>query len=149
VSTSNGIDWSLDNRTAYYIDTPTGRVDQFDFDLASGTLTNRRPLVEIPAADGSPDGLIVDAEGFIWVCLWKGAAVRRYAPDGQLAMVIPTPAAQTTKCAFGGPNLDELFITSAWTGLTDAELSAQPLAGGLFRCRPDVRGRAPNRFSGR
>jgi sugar lactone lactonase YvrE len=149
VSTSNGIDWSLDNRTAYYIDTPTGRVDQFDFDLASGTLTNRRPLVEIPASDGSPDGLIVDAEGFIWVCLWKGAVVRRYAPDGQLAMVIPTPAAQTTKCAFGGPNLDELFITSAWTGLTDAERSAQPLAGGVFRCRPGVKGRAPNRFSGR
>lgn len=149
VSTSNGIDWSLDNRIAYYIDTPTGRVDQFDFDLATGTLTNRRPLVEIPSTDGSPDGLIVDADGFIWVCLWKGAAVRRYAPDGRLDMVIPTPAAQTTKCAFGGAALDELFITSAWTGLTDAERAAQPMAGGLFRCRPGVKGRIPNRFGGR
>ncbi len=149
VSTSNGIDWSLDNRTAYYIDTPTGRVDRFDFDLPTGTLTNRRPFVEIPAADGRPDGLIVDAEGFVWVCLWKGASVRRYAPDGRLDMVVPTPAAQTTKCAFGGASLDELFITTAWSGLTDAEREAQPLAGGVFRCRPGVKGRPPNRFAGR
>lgn len=149
VSTSNGIDWSPDNRIAYYIDTPTGRVDQFDFDLSTGTPTNRRPFVEIPSAEGSPDGLIVDAEGFVWVCLWKGAAVRRYAPDGRLDMVIPMPAAQTTKCAFGGANLDDLFITTAWTGLTDAERAAQPLAGGVFRCRPGVKGRPPNRFAGR
>ncbi len=148
VSTSNGIDWSLDNRTAYYIDTPTGRIDCFDFDLATGTLTNRRPFVEIASADGSPDGLIVDAGGFIWVCLWKGAAVRRYAPDGRLDLVIPTPAAQTTKCAFGGPDLDELFITSAWTGLSDAERASQPLAGGLFRCRPGARGKAAHRYLG-
>ena len=149
VSTSNGIDWSPDNRIAYYIDTPTGRVDQFDFDLPAGTLTNRRPFVEIPSAEGFPDGLIVDAEGCVWVCLWKGASVRRYAPDGRLDITIPTPAAQTTKCAFGGANLDELFITSAWTGLTDAERAAQPQAGGLFRCRPGLKGRAPNRFAGR
>jgi sugar lactone lactonase YvrE len=149
VSTSNGIDWSLDNRIAYYIDTPTGRVDQFDFDLATGTLSNRRPLVELPAGAGGPDGLIVDAEGYIWVCLWKGAAVHRYAPDGHIDMVIPTPAAQTTKCAFGGANLDELFITSAWTGLSDTERAAQPLAGGLFRCKPGVKGRPAHRFQGR
>jgi sugar lactone lactonase YvrE len=148
VSTSNGIDWSLDNTIAYYIDTPTGRVDQFDFDLSTGTLRNRRPFVEVPSAEGSPDGLVVDADGCVWVCLWKGSAVRRYTPDGRLDMVIPTPAAQTTKCAFGGPDLDELFITSAWTGLSDAERAAQPLAGGLFRCRPGVKGRVPNRFSG-
>ena len=147
VSTSNGIDWSLDNRTAYYIDTPTGRVDQFDFDLDAGTVSNRRPFAEIAPDDGSPDGLIVDAEGFVWVCLWRGSAVRRYAPDGRLDMVIAIPAAQTTKCAFGGPDLDELFITSAWIGLTDQERAAQPLAGGLFRCRPGVKGRVPNRWS--
>jgi sugar lactone lactonase YvrE len=149
VSTSNGIDWSLDNRIAYYIDTPTGRVDQFDFDLSTGTLTNRRPLVEIPADAGKPDGLIVDAEGYVWVCLWQGAAVHRYGPDGRIDMVIPTPAAQTTKCAFGGANLDELFITSAWTGLSATERAAQPLAGGLFRCKPGVKGRPAHRFSGR
>jgi sugar lactone lactonase YvrE len=149
VSTSNGIDWSLDSRIAYYVDTPTGRVDQFDFDLPTGTLMNRRPLVHVPADAGKPDGLIVDAEGYVWVCLWQGSAVHRYAPDGRIDMVIPTPAAQTTKCAFGGANLDELFITSAWTGLSDAERAAQPLAGGLFRCKPGVKGRPAHRFRGR
>ena len=146
VSTSNGIDWSPDNRTAYYVDTPTGRIDTFDFDLTSGVLGHRRPFVEIASDDGSPDGLIVDAEGFVWVCLWKGAAVRRYSPDGRLDTVIPMPVAKVTKCAFGGPNLDELFITTAWTGLSEAERTQQPLAGGLFRVRPGVRGKRVNRF---
>jgi sugar lactone lactonase YvrE len=146
VSTSNGIDWSLDNRIAYYVDTPTGRVDRFDFNVTAGALRNRRPFVEIAAEDGFPDGLVVDAEGFVWVCLWRGGAVRRYAPNGKLDMVIPVPASQTTKCAFGGPKLDELFITTAWIGLTDDERKAQPLAGALFRCRPGVKGRTPNRW---
>jgi sugar lactone lactonase YvrE len=109
VSTSNGIDWSPDNRTAYYVDTPTGRIDAFDFDLIEGVLSNRRPFVEIAAGAGSPDGLIVDAEGFVWLGLWKGAAVRRYSSDGRLDREIPMPAAKVTKCAFGGPDLDELF----------------------------------------
>ena len=148
VSISNGIDWSLDNRTAYYVDTPTGRIDTFEFDLGSGALFHRRPFVTIPPEQGSPDGLIVDAEGFVWLCLWKGGAVRRYAPDGQLDTVISIPATQVTKCAFGGPNLDELFITTAWAGLTESERAEQPLAGGLFRFRPGVRGKRVNRFGG-
>ena len=146
VSTSNGIDWSLDNQTAYYVDTPTGRIDIFDFDSAKGVLSNRRPFVEIPSNEGHPDGMIVDAEGFVWVCLWKGAAVRRYSPDGRLDRVIPMPATQVTKCAFGGPNLDDLFITTAWVGLSESERAQQPLAGALFRIRPGIRGRVANRF---
>lgn len=146
VSTSNGIDWSPDNRTAYYADTPTGRVDTFDFDVTTGVLGHRRPFVDIASDDGSPDGLIVDAEGFVWVCLWKGAAVQRYSPDGRLDSVIPMPATQVTKCAFGGPDLDELFITTAWSGLTETERAEQPLAGGLFRVRPGVKGKPVNRF---
>jgi sugar lactone lactonase YvrE len=148
VSTSNGIDWSPDNRTAYYADTPTGRVDAFEFDLGSGALFHRRPFATIPSEHGRPDGLIVDADGFVWVCLWKGGAVRRYAPDGQLDTVISMPASQVTKCAFGGPDLDELFITTAWVGLTDAERAEQPLAGALFRVRPGVKGKRVNRFGG-
>lgn len=149
VSTSNGIDWSLDNRIMYYIDTPTGLVEQFDFDEATGGLSNRRPLTAIPSDEGSPDGLVVDAEGFIWVCLWRGGAVRRYAPDGRLDMAIPTGANQTTKCAFGGPDLDDLFITSAWIGLAPEERAAQPDAGRLFHCRPGVKGRPPKRWGAR
>jgi sugar lactone lactonase YvrE len=146
VSTSNGIDWSPDNRTAYYVDTPTGRVDIFDFDIATGALSHRRPFVEIASDAGSPDGLIVDAEGFVWLCLWKGAAVRRYAPDGRLDTVIPMPVTQVTKCAFGGPDLDELFITTAWIGLTEIQRAEQPLAGAMFRARPGVKGKPVNRF---
>ena len=146
VSTSNGIDWSPDNRTAYYVDTPTGRIDTFEFDLASGVLGHRRPFVEIASADGFPDGLIVDAEGFVWVCLWKGAAVRRYSPDGRLDRVIAMPATQVTKCAFGGPDLDELFITTAWIGLSESQRDEQPLAGALFRIHPGVKGKAANRY---
>jgi sugar lactone lactonase YvrE len=146
VSTSNGIDWSPDNRTAYYADTPTGRIDTFDFDLPAGVLSHRRPFVEIASEAGSPDGLIVDAEGFVWLCLWKGSAVRRYSPDGRLDRVIPMPATQVTKCAFGGPDLDELFITTAWIGLSETARAEQPLAGALFRVRPGVKGRVANRF---
>jgi sugar lactone lactonase YvrE len=148
ISISNGIDWSPDNRTAYYADTPTGRVDAFEFDLGSGALFHRRPFATIPSGQGYPDGLIVDAEGFVWVCLWKGRAVRRYAPDGRLDTVISMPASQVTKCAFGGPDLDDLFITTAWVGLTDAERAEQPLAGGLFRVRPGVKGKRVSRFGG-
>jgi sugar lactone lactonase YvrE len=148
VSTSNGIDWSLDNRTAYYVDTPTGRIDSFDFDVEAGVLSNRRPFVEIPSSDGHPDGLIVDAEGFVWLCLWQGAAVRRYSPDGLLDRVIPMPATQVTKCAFGGRDLDELFITTAWVGLSESERQQQPLAGALFRICPGVKGKRVNRFGG-
>lgn len=146
VSTSNGIDWSLDQRTAYYADTPTGRIDAFDFDLPAGVLSNRRPFVEIPSSEGRPDGLIVDAEGFVWLCLWQGAAVRRYSHDGRLDRVISMPVTQVTKCAFGGPKLDDLFITTAWTGLSESERAQQPLAGALFRIRPGVQGRVANRF---
>lgn len=146
VSISNGIDWSPDNRTAYYVDTPTGRVDAFDFDLEAGALSRRRPFAEVPTNAGFPDGLVVDADGGVWVCLWQGGVVRRYDPNGRLDTIIPVPATQVTKCAFGGPDLDELFITTAWIGLNDIERADQPLAGGLFRCRPGYRGRAANRF---
>ena len=146
VSTSNGIDWSPDNRTAYYVDTPTRRIDTFDFDVSTGVLSHRHSFVEIASDDGSPDGLIVDSEGFVWVCLWQGAAVRRYSPDGRLDRVIPMPATKVTKCAFGGRNLDELFITTASIGLSDTERAEQPLAGALFRIRPGVKGKAVNRY---
>jgi sugar lactone lactonase YvrE len=146
VSTSNGIDWSPDNRTAYYVDTPTGRIDVFDFFLSTGAIENRRPFVTIPPGAGHPDGLIVDSEGFVWVCLWKGGAVRRYSPDGKLDRVIEMPVSLVTKCAFGGPDLDVLFITTAWIDLSEDQRAEQPLAGGLFRCRPGVKGKAINRF---
>jgi sugar lactone lactonase YvrE len=148
VSISNGLDWSLDGRTMYYIDTPTRRVDRFAFDPASGEIADRAPAVAIREGAGWPDGMTVDAEGYLWVALWDGWGVERYAPDGRLDRRVEVPAAQTSSCAFGGPDLDLLFITTAQEGYPPGGLPDQPLAGGLFVCRPGVRGRAPFRFGG-
>lgn len=142
VSTSNGIDWSPDSRLMYYADTGTRRIDVFDFEVETGAIANRRPLVTIGDADGKPDGLIVDEEGFIWVALWQGSAVRRYSPAGRLVQQIDLPVSCPTKCAFGGPNLDELYITSARTIVTTAEQKQrEPHAGSLFVTNAGVRGR--------
>lgn len=148
VSISNGIDWSPDGHTLYFTDTVLGRIDRFDFDPASAAINNRRTFLEFPIDIGFPDGLVVDAEGYLWVALWEGGSVHRYAPDGTLVLVLPVPASQTTKCAFGGPDLSDLYITSAWIGLDSGERSLQPMAGGLFRVRSAGRGRLPNRYAG-
>ena len=87
-----------------------------------------------------PDGMTVDEEGFLWVAFWGGSAVRRLAPDGRVDATVRFPVTQVTSCAFGGPDLSDLFVTSARSGVTEAALSDQPLAGGLFRVRPGVRG---------
>jgi sugar lactone lactonase YvrE len=146
VTISNGIDWSLDGRRMYYVDTPTRRIDVFDFDVATGAITNRRTFVEVPADAGMPDGLTVDAAGFVWVALWGGAALRRYAPDGTLERVVSLPVTHPTSCAFGGAALDELYVTSARIALTREERKRQPQAGGVFRLRPGVSGRPANLF---
>jgi sugar lactone lactonase YvrE len=116
--------------------------------LDTGASANRRLFVAIPADVGYPDGLIVDADGFVWIALWDGGAVHRYAPDGRLDRIMSVPASQTTKCAFGGRDLSDLYITTAWGGLDDKTRKIQPHAGSLFRARPGVRGKAVNRFAG-
>jgi sugar lactone lactonase YvrE len=148
VTTSNGLDWSLDGRLLYFVDTGTGRIDVFDVDVDAGTISHRRPLVTIPPAQGKPDGLIVDAEGFLWLALWSGGAIHRYAPDGRLDRAIAMPVMYPTKCAFGGPDLSDLYVTSAWTALSAEEREASPHAGSLFHLRPGVKGRAAHVFAG-
>jgi sugar lactone lactonase YvrE len=141
---SNGLGWSPDGGTMYYVDTPTRRIDAFDYDLASGAISNRRPFVEIDG-EGRGDGLCVDVEGAVWVALWPGWSVRRYLPDGTLDAIIPLPVAEVSSCVFGGPSLDTLYITSARSTLSDEERAAQPHAGSLFRASVGTRGvpRAP------
>jgi len=146
VTTSNGIDWSGDNRRMYYIDTGEPRIDVFDFDLDNGAISNRRPFVTIDPADGKPDGCIVDADDHVWVALWRGAQVRRYSPAGELVATIALPTPLTTKPAFGGADLSDLYVTSAFIKLDEAERAASPAAGALFRLKPGVRGRAPKLF---
>ncbi len=149
VTTSNGIAWTADGTRMYYVDTRTGRIDRFDFDLDAGTIHNRRSFVTLPPSAGKPDGLILDRDDGVWLALWQGGAVHRYSPDGALDLVIRLPVTLTTKCAFGGPNLDELYVTRAWIDLDEAARSAQPAAGGVFRVKTGHVGRAANRYDDR
>jgi sugar lactone lactonase YvrE len=145
VGISNGIAWSSDETRMYYVDTPTRGVDVFDFDAEHGTVSNRRRVVEFDGADGEPDGMILDEEDCLWVALWGGWAVRRYSPDGELLGVLDVAVGRVTKCAFGGPELDDLFVTTASPETPD---SAQPHAGGVFRARVGVKGRPANLYAG-
>lgn len=147
VTISNGLGWSPDGGTMYYVDTPTRRIDAFDYDLATGTMSGRRRFVDIDG-DGRPDGLCVDVEGAVWVALWPGWSVRRYLLDGTLDAILPVPVAEVSSCVFGGPRLDELFITTAWTTLSDDARRAQPHAGSLFRASVGVLGVPRGTFAG-
>jgi sugar lactone lactonase YvrE len=144
VTVSNGLDWSPDGSRAYYNDTATRRISVFDYDQASG-LTRLRPFVDIPEDEGHPDGLTVDADGGIWVALARGGAVRRYRPDGKLDGVVEVPARKVTACSFGGPGLDQLFITTSRQGVDTA---SDPLAGSLFRAPVGVTGLPVRDFAG-
>jgi sugar lactone lactonase YvrE len=143
VTCSNGLAWSPDGAIAYYIDSLTQRVDVFDYDESG--LTARRPFVAIAADDGLPDGLTVDREGGVWVALFGGSAVRRYSPDGTLDEVLELPVSQVTACTFGGPALDELYITTSRLEVPEGE---QPEAGSVFRAEAGVAGLAPAPFEG-
>ncbi|MER5912205.1 SMP-30/gluconolactonase/LRE family protein [Streptomyces sp. NPDC001982] len=126
VTVSNGTGWSPDGTLMYYIDTPTRRIDVFDYDGEQAA--NRRPLTTIEETAGYPDGLTVDAEGCVWVALWDGAAVHRYTPAGTLDRVIPLPTRRTTACVFGGPDLTDLYVTTARVGLD----RPHPVAGSVL-----------------
>lgn len=141
VIVSNGLDWSPDGARAYYNDTATYRVSVFDYDRDAG-LTGRRTLVE---TTGRPDGLTVDAEGGVWVAISNGGAVHRYTPEGALDAVIELPVTKVTACAFGGPDLDQLFITTSRENLPPGR---EPLAGALFRAIPGVVGLPTREFAG-
>jgi sugar lactone lactonase YvrE len=148
VTISNGLAWSPDHQTMYYIDSATYGIDTFDFELETGSVSNRRRMVELPKGWGLPDGMTVDEEGFLWVAFWGVSAVRRMAPDGRVTSVVELPVSQVTSCAFGGDDLTDLYVTSARSGLSVEQLRGQPHAGGLFRLRPAVRGLRETSFAG-
>ncbi|MBB0243258.1 SMP-30/gluconolactonase/LRE family protein [Streptomyces alkaliphilus] len=133
VTVSNGLGWSPEGDRMYYIDTPTRRVDVFDF-TPDGDVRDRRPLVHTGERDGFPDGMTVDADGCLWVAFWEGGAVRRYTPEGRLDRTLRMPVSRPTACAFGGPGLRDLYVTCARVGLGPHD---EPLAGSLLVI-PDI-----------
>lgn len=140
---SNGIDWSPDERTMYFADSPRRIIYAYTFDSSSGTISDRRVFVHTPESTGVPDGLTVDAEGYIWCAYWDGWEVVRYAPNGEVTAVLPMPVQRPTSCTFGESlsHGNSLFITSARTDLNDAQLATQPAAGDLFRYKTSISGK--------
>jgi sugar lactone lactonase YvrE len=130
---SNGIGWSPDGTEMYLSDSGTRTIDAFDFEPVTGDVSGRRTIAEVTEPGVAPDGLTVDEQGNIWVALWGGGALRRYRPDGSSADTFPVPVERPTSCAFGGPDLATLFITTARHGLDEEALARQPDAGRVFR----------------
>jgi sugar lactone lactonase YvrE len=149
VTTSNGLDWSPDERTMYYIDTPTLQVAAFDYDAETGAISNRRAIIAFPPGVGRPDGMTLDAEGMLWIAHWDGGRISRWNPaDGRQLQEIRLPVARVTSCCFGDSNLDRLYITTARHGLTEDQLRDQPHAGSLFAVTPGVPGRPAHEYAG-
>ena len=149
VTISNGLAWTADSSTVYYIDSPTRRVDAFDFSAESGEISNRRTAIALEEGIGYPDGMTIDAEDMIWVALWEGWGVGRFNPKtGEMVAKVEVPVACVTSCCFGGPNFDELYITTASRDLKEEDRPKQPDAGGIFVARPGVKGTSSIRFKG-
>ena len=150
IALSNGLGFSPEGRTLFFTDTIARKIFQYDVDPATGLVANRRVFVDVPTAEGLPDGLAVDAEGFVWSALWYAGEVLRYDPDGRVERRLAVPAQQVSSVAFGGPDLADLYITSAgeyWPSdhQPPAFDPAGPMGGALYRCRPGMRGQAPRR----
>lgn len=144
VAISNGLGWSPDQKRMYFIDSGTNRIDTFDYDAESGEIANRRPLVRIPPEVGTPDGMAIDADGCLWVVLHDGGQVQRYTPDGRLDRAIGLPVVRVTSCAFVGPKLDRLVVTSA----RDDAGECEALAGATFVVNAGVTGTPTVAFRG-
>ena len=144
---TNGPAFTADGRLMYHVDTFARTVHALEIG-ADGLPVSKRAHIRFSADEGYPDGMTVDADGFLWVCHWGGWRVTRFRPDGRVDRSIRLPVAQVTRCAFGGPDFKTLCITSAAIGIGEAERGKQPLAGGLFACEPGMRGLPAQRYAG-
>ena len=144
---SNGLAWSPDYKTLYYIDTPTREVKAFDYDLSTGQIANPRVAITVPETLGWPDGMTSDTDGNLWIAMWGGAQVTRWNPqNGELLEQIALPAKNVTSCAFGGDDLNVLYITSARKGLEQADLTAYRHSGSLMRVQTKIQGMSTFEF---
>ncbi|MDC0010302.1 SMP-30/gluconolactonase/LRE family protein [Porticoccaceae bacterium] len=142
---SNGLCWSPDSTVMYHTDTPSRRIHAYDFDPATGAIANQRCLVRTEKGC-FPDGSTVDVEGYIWNAQWGASQVVRYNPTGEVNFILPLPVSQPTCVAFGGPQLDRLFITSATQGLDEQALLAEPEAGNVLVFQTNISGTPDSRF---
>lgn len=148
VSVSNGIVWSLDGQRMHYIDSGLNNVRTFDFDPGTGRIENERIAI-LNEHGGYFDGMTIDSEGMVWIAVYGAGQVRRYDPDsGMLLQTIDLPVRQTTSCAFGGPDMSDLYVTSASEDFSASDRKRESLAGSLFRVRPGVAGVPMARFAG-
>lgn len=145
---SNGIGWSPDGEWLYFADSATGVVSAFPYDPGTGAVGAAAPFTTFATGEGAPDGLTVDVDGGVWVASFGGGFVRRITAQGTVDRTVRLPCPNVTSCAFGGPDLDELFITTARIGMTPRQLIEHPDAGAVFRLRPGVRGTAAAPFAG-
>lgn len=146
LSIANGLCWSPDSRVMYHTDTPSQSINRYDFDPLTGAISNQSGLVRTEPGC-FPDGSTVDAQGYIWNAQWGASQVVRYSPDGEIDFILPLPVSQPTCVAFGGPQLDRLFITSATQGLDKQALLAQPEAGNVFVFQTNITGTPDSRFA--
>ncbi|KTD55589.1 L-arabinolactonase [Legionella santicrucis] len=137
---SNGIGFSPDNKYLYFSDSLTHTIYRYDFDLSSGAIANKKLFISIPDSEGLPDGMTVDAHGFLWVAMWDGWSINRYDPQGRKVDSIKLPIPRPTSVAFGDRNLSTLFITSARMGLSEEQLQHSPLSGNLFAMNTSFKG---------
>ncbi len=150
VTESNGLGWSPDATVFYYTDSgeAQSRVRAFSFDLRTGELSDERDLITFEPGEGLADGLVVDADGCLWIAMWDGGCVRRYSPHGEMLGRFPVPVSRPTCPGFGGPDLDELYVTTAWEGMRAELRATEPLAGHLLRAKPGARGLAMACYAG-
>lgn len=148
ITISNGVGWSPDNKTMYFVDSIRYVIYAYDFDFEKGAISSRRPFVQLTESFGIPDGLTVDSEGHVWVAIYGGWKVMRYDPSGKVSAEIAFPVSKPSSCMFGGKNYDELYVTTISDGLTAEDKLKQPMAGDLFMIKTDVKGLPEPDFAG-
>jgi len=148
ITESNGLAWSLDGRTMYYIDTGEPKIRRYSYDPSTGMLGDMAVLITFSEGEGIADGLIVDAEDTLWAAMWEGFSVCRISSDGRVLQRLATPVSRPTCPAFGGPGLDWLYLTTALEGMDAAGRTAEPLAGSLLVTVPGSTGLPAFRFAG-
>lgn len=147
VTISNGIVWSANKKYMYYNDTPTGKIARYLYDADNGNIVFDGIAVSLPPGTGAPDGMTIDKNDNLWVAQWGGYGVYCYNPNtGELLAKVNVPAPNVASCAFGGKNMDTLYITTARAGLSKEQLQQYPLSGSVFSCKPGVKGVIANSF---